>query len=232
MFHIKGLYLCKQQMKLLKFFVLILQQCVAFHIVFEFNYTETIIRYHGYGFVHVMHRIFRISKHNHQFFQRQWSPFFIHFFLCVCMCVYCKVWTGHCNPEHSLIRSYMSTDLFNNRKIYSASFVFVTIHSASFCSRKEKRNSKFSHPIQHHFLCLDILINFLERFSSSEQTKLYNTNTLTIKLFKMLEFNKYLSLTRKRFIYKRGFKHQIFWGTIGVIDIKSFVWYAIPSKYV
>ena len=148
---------------------------------------------------------------------------FHSFFFCVCMCVYCKVWTGHCNPEHSLIRSYMSTDLFNNRKIYSASFVFVTIHSASFCSRKEKRNSKFSHPIQHHFLCLGILINFLERFSSSEQTKLYNTNTLTIKLFKMLEFNKYLSLTRKRFIYKRGFKHQIFWGTISVIDIKSFV---------
>ena len=150
---------------------------------------------------------------------------FHSFFLCVCMCVYCKVWTGHCNAEHSLIRSYMSTDLFNNRKIYSASFVFVTIHSASFCSRKEKRNSKFSHPIQHHFLCLDILINFLERFSSSEQTKLYNTNTLTIKLFKMLEFNKYLSLIRKGSIYKIGFK-RLFLGE----QLVSL--YAIPSKYV
>ena len=148
--------------------------------------------------------------------------------VCVCVCVYCKVWTlwtGHCNAEHSLIRSYMSTDLFNNRKIYSASFVFVTIHSASFCSRKEKRNSKFSHPIQHHFLCLDILINFLERFSSSEQTKLYNTNTLTIKLFKMLEFNKYLSLIRKGSIYKIGFK-RLFLGE----QLVSL--HAIPSKYV
>ena len=108
----------------------------------------------------------------------------------------------------------MSTDLFNNRKIYLASFVFVTIHSASFCSRKEKRNSKFSHPIQHHFLCLGILINFLERFSSSEQTKLYNTNTLTIKLFKMLEFNKYLSLIRKCSVYKRGFKCLLFQGNM------------------
>ena len=141
--------------------------------------------------------------------------------VCVCVCVLCKVWTGHCNPEHSLIRSYMSTDLFNNRKIYSASFVFVTIHSASFCSRKEKRNSKFSHPIQHHFLCLDILINFLERFSSSEQTKLYNTNTLTIKLFKMLEFNKYLSLIRKCSIYKVGFKCLFFRGAIGVFVCNS-----------
>ena len=170
MFHIKGLYLCKQQMKLLKFFVLIFQQCVAFHIVFGFNCTENMNRYHGYGFVHVMLRIFRTSIHNHQFFrdngQWSWSPSFIFirlldsqtgcklYALCVCVCIYCMVWTGHCNPEHRLIRSYMSTDLFNNRKIYLASFVFVTIHSASFCSRKEKRNSKFSHPIQHHFLCL------------------------------------------------------------------------------